>query len=122
GVGHRVPTGFVDRNLVLVVEGFREGQSLPVQEGPALPASAGKEFAGMAGGGFGTQHTDFDGGVPPPRSGGRAEATNTRRSPAGAERRQRHAALAGSCRTLRFRFRSGSHSGPRAAAVSPILA
>jgi hypothetical protein len=49
-VGHRVPTGFIDRNLVLVVEAFdKEGKPLPARAGPTLPALAGKSLAGKAG-------------------------------------------------------------------------
>lgn len=44
GVGHRVPTGFVDRNLVLVVEAGTR-----LVSGPLLPAAAGPEFDGRPG-------------------------------------------------------------------------
>lgn len=49
-VGHRVPTGFIDRHLVLVVEGLTEqGQTRQPQEGPQLPDFVGEEFAGKGG-------------------------------------------------------------------------
>jgi len=49
-VGHRVPTGFVDRHLVLVVEGFSaEAKPLQLVGGPRLPEAAGKQFAGLPG-------------------------------------------------------------------------
>lgn len=42
-VGHRVPTGFVDRQLILLVEATdAEGQRVKLTEGATLPASAGK--------------------------------------------------------------------------------
>jgi len=50
GVGHRVPTGFVDRNVVLVVEAVgAAGQPLALLSGPKLPPSAGRSVAGRAG-------------------------------------------------------------------------
>jgi hypothetical protein len=85
-VGHRVPTGFVDRNLVLVVEGLREGQSMLLLDGPALPGSAGKEFAGMAGRLFAKQLTDFEGGSPAPFWRARTDAKDTRLVPGRTER------------------------------------
>jgi hypothetical protein len=49
-VGHRVPTGFIDRNLVLVVQALdRAGQAVAVRDGPRLPERAGKSVAGLAG-------------------------------------------------------------------------
>jgi hypothetical protein len=46
GVGHRVPTGFIDRQLLLVVEAQdRLGRPVPLRRGPALPAATG----GLAG-------------------------------------------------------------------------
>jgi hypothetical protein len=50
GVGHRVPTGFIDRHLILVVEGGGPGGSpLTPDRGPTLPAPAGKGLAGHPG-------------------------------------------------------------------------
>ena len=41
-VGHRVPTGFVDRHLILVIEGLdTNGNSIPATSGPTLPDSCG---------------------------------------------------------------------------------
>jgi hypothetical protein len=49
-VGHRVPTGFADRNVVLLVEATDPaGQPLPLRRGPKLPQAAGKCAAGRAG-------------------------------------------------------------------------
>jgi hypothetical protein len=50
GVGHRVPTGFPDRQVVLIVEPLDvEGIQLLMQDGPTLPEAAGSSIAGMAG-------------------------------------------------------------------------
>src|SRR5207245_1354692 len=49
-VGHRVPTGFIDRNLVLLVEGLdSDGKPIAASEGPVLPSLAGKMLAGKPG-------------------------------------------------------------------------
>ena len=50
GVGHRKITGFIDRHLVLVVEGLTAGGEtrLPLA-GPRLPDCAGDVFAGKGG-------------------------------------------------------------------------
>lgn len=48
-VGHRVPTGFIDRHLLLVVEAFdRDGAPIALVSGPRLPSAAGK-WSGQAG-------------------------------------------------------------------------
>lgn len=63
-VGHRVPTGFVDRNLVLVVEAFdASNKPLSPISGPRLPAVAGRSGAGRL---YAKQLRDFDGNVPAP--------------------------------------------------------
>src|SRR5262249_2747228 len=47
GAGHRVPTGFVDRHLVLLVEPLdAHGERLTVENGPKLPQHAGRTYAG----------------------------------------------------------------------------
>jgi hypothetical protein len=49
-VGHRVPTGFIDRNLLLVVEAFdRHGKEVARLAGARLPPLAGKPLVGKAG-------------------------------------------------------------------------
>jgi hypothetical protein len=49
-VGHRVPTGFIDRHLVLIVEGLdRQEKQLDLVSGPRLPAAAGKPYTGSPG-------------------------------------------------------------------------
>jgi len=61
-VGHRVPTGFVDRNLLLVVEAFDAGgRLLRARAGAALPRSAGKDFAGLSGKIYAKQLQAFEG-------------------------------------------------------------
>ncbi|HTU19646.1 MAG TPA: hypothetical protein VMG10_16415 [Gemmataceae bacterium] len=67
GVGHRLPTGFVDRHLVLVVEGrTKQGQPVLPREGPKLPALAGREVAGRPGRLYARVLHDFDGRSPVP--------------------------------------------------------
>jgi hypothetical protein len=49
-VGHRVPTGFIDRQLLLVVEGLdTAGQMVALARGSTLPPAAGAELAGRPG-------------------------------------------------------------------------
>ena len=65
GVGHRLPTGFIDRHLVLVVEGQGpDGKTLPARQGPTLPELAGRELAGQSGRLFARILKDFDGHSP----------------------------------------------------------
>jgi hypothetical protein len=65
-VGHRVPTGFVDRHLLLVLEGFDgKGRLVSFKEGPRLPRSAGN-LAGLPGQLYAKQVKDFDGSSPVP--------------------------------------------------------
>jgi hypothetical protein len=66
-VGHRVPTGFVDRNLLLVVDGI-DGDGKPVTQykGPSLPEVAGRELAGRPGRLYAKLLKDFDGHSPAP--------------------------------------------------------
>jgi hypothetical protein len=51
GAGHRVPTGYIDRQLLLVAEGFdTAGRALaPLRVGSRLPEEAGRELAGKPG-------------------------------------------------------------------------
>jgi hypothetical protein len=66
-VGHRVPTGFVDRNLVLVVEaGPASDRRRPAGRGPALPELAGPHLGGLPGKVFAKQLKDFRGRQPVP--------------------------------------------------------
>ena len=67
GVGHRLPTGFVDRHLVLLVEGrTADGQAVPPRAGPNLPALAGEELAGQPGRLYARVLRDFEGRSPVP--------------------------------------------------------
>jgi len=67
GVGHRVPTGFIDRHLVLVVEGQGvDGLPRFARSGPTLPALAGPELAGQPGRLYARVLKDFDGRSPAP--------------------------------------------------------
>jgi hypothetical protein len=66
-VGHRVPTGFIDRNLLLVVEALdRAGKLVPLRSGPALPRVVGPEFAGKPGRLYAKRLTDEDSPGPVP--------------------------------------------------------
>jgi hypothetical protein len=86
--GHRVPTGFSDRNILLVVEALEAaGRSLPPREvTPLLPTLAGKSFRGQAGILYAKQLSDFDGHSPVPFWRARPELADTRLSPGQAER------------------------------------
>jgi hypothetical protein len=67
GAGHRVPTGFIDRNLLLVVEGRTTAdRPLHALTGPRLPAPAGPQWAGQAGRLFARILRDPDGHSPAP--------------------------------------------------------
>lgn len=72
-VGHRVPTGFIDRHLLLVVEAADQaGVRLELKEGPRLPRAAGEgkteegAFGGQAGLFFGRLIADEAGESPVP--------------------------------------------------------
>jgi hypothetical protein len=50
GVGHRLPTGFVDRHMVLIVEGRdADGRTLTPHLGEKLPTAVGAELEGRPG-------------------------------------------------------------------------
>jgi hypothetical protein len=64
-VGHGVPTGFIDKHLILVVEAFDEsGRSVPQLDGPQVPEYAGESLAGRAGELFGRVLTGSHGERP----------------------------------------------------------
>ncbi len=72
-VGHRVPTGFIDRNLILVIEALDgKGTRVPAKEGPKLPDPAGvgdpakNNFAGLPGRFYAKLIEDPDGKSPIP--------------------------------------------------------
>jgi hypothetical protein len=67
GVGHRVPTGFVDRHLILVVEAIGKGDAaLPLTDGHVLPAAAGSGLTRKPGKLFAKLLLDEDGNGPLP--------------------------------------------------------
>ena len=66
-VGHRVPTGFIDRHLVLVVEPLdAQARPLAAESELVLPPAAGQDFAGKPGRLFARLLTDQDGRGPVP--------------------------------------------------------
>jgi hypothetical protein len=88
GAGHRVPTGYIDRQLILVAEAVDAGgRELAAEEGPTLPAAVGKPLAGRQGRLFARVLRDESGHSPAPfwRTDG-AEPTDTRLTPGATER------------------------------------
>jgi hypothetical protein len=83
GVGHRVPTGFVDRQLLLVVEGFNaaHGRLHPLKGNPVLPEKSGRSLAGQAGLVFAKHLSDWEGRQPVPFWRARPECTDSRLQP-----------------------------------------
>jgi nitrate/TMAO reductase-like tetraheme cytochrome c subunit len=82
GAGHRLPTGFIDRHLLLVVEAFgADGQPLPPKDGPVLSAVAGKALAGRPGKLYAKLLKDFDGHSPAPFWKADPDAVDTRLTP-----------------------------------------
>ena len=66
-VGHRLPTGFIDHHLLLIVEPFDdERESVEVLDGPRLPEAAGNDLVGKGGRLFARLLTDADGRAPAP--------------------------------------------------------
>lgn len=87
GAGHRVPTGFIDRHLILSVEGLgRKGKPVAVLAGPVLPAAAGPELAGQPGRLYAKLLHDDKGNSPVPFWRVAAEAIDTRLRPGRTER------------------------------------
>jgi hypothetical protein len=81
GVGHRVPTGFIDRQVILVVEGFNEATSAALRDGPELPRVVGPELAGKPGRLYARLLTDPTGRGPVPFWRGHTEPEDTRLFP-----------------------------------------
>jgi hypothetical protein len=80
-VGHRLPSGFVDRHLILVVEALdRLGNPLAAEKGDRLPAAAG-DLAGQSGKLFGRLLHDDQGKAPVPFWRAAGEAADTRLHP-----------------------------------------
>jgi hypothetical protein len=82
GAGHRLPTGFIDRHLLLVVEAADvDGKPIPLSEGPVLPAVAGTTLAGKPGKLYAKLLKDFDGQSPAPFWKADPDAVDTRLTP-----------------------------------------
>jgi hypothetical protein len=66
-VGHRVPTGFIDRHLILAVEALTaDGKPVAARSGPKLPDVTGPELAGLPGRLFAKLLPGRDGKAPAP--------------------------------------------------------
>ena len=80
-VGHRVPTGFVDHHLILVVNAYRDdGSAARLIQGPRLSEFAGR-LVGSAGRLFGKQLRDVNDNGPIPFWGDVATVTDSRLYP-----------------------------------------
>jgi hypothetical protein len=80
-VGHQMPTGYIDRQLILVVESFDSGgKSLRLRTGPVLPDIVGS-LRGTAGYLFAKQPVGFDGVAPAPFWIARPDLLDTRLKP-----------------------------------------
>jgi hypothetical protein len=81
GVGHRLPTGYIDRQLILLVDAHdRNGALVDLSAGPRLPAIVGS-WAGHPGRLFAKQPQGFDGQSPVPFWRARPEMADTRLAP-----------------------------------------
>jgi hypothetical protein len=102
-VGHQVPTGFIDRHLLLVVQGLTaDGQPLPLRAGPVLPARAGATLAGEPGKLYAKLLHDFDGRGPVPFWRADPDFADTRLRPGQTERLRFD--FAPGCRQVRVRL------------------
>jgi hypothetical protein len=82
GAGHRVPTGFIDRQLILAVEPFGPGiRPLKAQAGPSLPPAVGKELSGRPGQLYAKLLKDAEGNGPLPFWRAEADPVDTRLVP-----------------------------------------
>jgi len=101
-VGHRVPTGFIDRHLLLIVQAYDDaGHEVSFKSGPVLPSAAG-ELANKPGRLFAKLLTGLDGHGPIPFWRPAAEPDDTRLVP---ERPERSEFLApGAARRVRMRL------------------
>jgi hypothetical protein len=81
GVGHRVPTGFIDRQLILSVEA-QDAEGRPVAlAGPTLPAVVGSALAGKVGRLYARRLSDEEGRTPAPFWRALPEPIDTRLEP-----------------------------------------
>jgi hypothetical protein len=86
-VGHHVPTGFIDRHLLLVVQAFDpHGTPIALASGPRLPPAAGT-WSGAAGWLYGKQLHNDNGDAPLPFWLPGLEMTDTRLRPGEPDRR-----------------------------------
>ena len=81
GVGHRVPTGFIDRQLILSVEAQDAQGRVVALEGPRLPSVVGAALAGKVGRLYARQLRDEDGRSPAPFWRALPEPNDTRLLP-----------------------------------------
>ncbi len=102
GVGHQLPTGYIDRQLILLLDAH-DGQGAPVEllAGPQLPAIVGA-WVGRPGRLYAKQPQDFDGQSPVPFWRARPELLDTRLKPDQPDQSQY--LLAGQAGTLRVRL------------------
>ena len=81
-VGHRVPTGFIDRQLILSVEALDgRGRIVEALAGPRLPPSVGRTLGGKVGRLYARQLRDEDGRSPAPFWRSLPEPIDTRLRP-----------------------------------------
>jgi hypothetical protein len=81
-VGHRVPTGFIDRHLILEVEAFDpSGSELGAASGSKLPSAAGKPWAGRSGKLYAKLVADENGNAPLPFWQAEVDPIDTRLTP-----------------------------------------
>ena len=86
-VGHRVPTGFVDRHVLLIVEAAdAAGAGVESVAGPLIPKFAGPSVAGRPGRVFAKVLFRPDGSAPAPFWGAEPEYVDSRLDPAVIER------------------------------------
>jgi len=106
GAGHRVPTGFIDRHLLLVVEAFDAAdRPVTLSRGDALPPLAGKTLAGKPGRLYARRLTDADGRSPAPFWLARPDVIDTRLQPGQVERPEFVFAVAARKVRLRLLYR-----------------
>ena len=86
-IGHRLPTGFADRNLILIVQAVdKAGKMLtPAPPTPVLSARAGRSLQGLAGRLYAKQLCDFDGNGPVPFWRAQPDFIDTRLKPDASE-------------------------------------
>jgi Cytochrome c554 and c-prime len=87
GIGHRAPTGFVDRHLILTVEARDgSGKVVAAKSGPLLPAVVGPTLAGHSGRLYAKLLKDFQGQSPAAFWNADTETTDTRLEPGQVDR------------------------------------